>query len=315
MVEFGVLLLADDVRGLGERVRRAEAAGFSRIGIGDSQSLFHELYVCLTVAALNTEKALVGPMVTNPLTRHPAVTAAAIATLDELTGGRAFLGLGTGDSAVHNLGYKPVSRARLRRYVDAVRRLLAGEEVDWEGGIGHTRWVRRPVPIILSAEGPRILKLAGEVADGAVVHTGLSADLVHDSFQRVEDGAKGVGRDPAELELSVFAKCNIDDDPDRAVGEIKMALAASGHHAFRHSLEDKHVPAELEGAVLRLVEEYEPAQHERSWALPSTPSYLTGWGSPSFWPTALPSLAPLSSAGNACGRYWKWAYADSLSPL
>ena len=143
MAEFGTVFITNNARTLGERVRRAEAAGFSWNGIGDTQSLFREMYVCLTVAALNTEKARIGPMVTNPVTRHPGVTASAMATLDELTGGRTFLGLGTRDTALVNLGQRPATVARLRRYITAVKGLLAGEEVEWDGGMAHTRWSRR----------------------------------------------------------------------------------------------------------------------------------------------------------------------------
>ncbi len=261
MAEFGTVFITKNARTLGERVRRAEAAGFSWIGIGDTQSLFREMYVCLTVAALNTEKARIGPMVTNPVTRHPGVTASAMATLDELTGGRTFLGLGTGDTALVNLGQRPATVARLRRYITAVKGLLAGEEVEWDGGMAHTRWSRRQIPILLAAEGPRILRLAGEVAEGAVVHVGMSPDIVLRAFETAKDGAREAGRDPAALELSVHAKVNINDDPKKAVEELGVIVAAS-RHAFRHNMESKDVPPELEGAVRSLVEGYQTAQHE-----------------------------------------------------
>ena len=264
MVEFGVGLAADDVRTLGERARRAEAAGFSRIGIGDSQSVHHDVYVSLTAVALSTHRVRIGPTVSNPVTRHPAVTATAIASLDDVSGGRAFLGLGTGDSALYYLGYRPVSRAALRKYVDAVRRLMSGEEVEWQGGTGHVGWISRPVPILLAAEGPRVLELAGEIADGAIVHTGLSPKQVKDSFQRVETHARAAGRDPAALDLSVFAKCSLDDDPALARRHLRVDMGISAHHAFRDGLEGRDVPPELQEAVLQLIREYDPAQHEQS---------------------------------------------------
>ena len=264
MVEFGVGLATDDVRTLGERAKRAEATGFSRIGIGDSQSVLHEVYVCLTAVALSTSTVRLGPTVSNPVTRHPAVTAAAIATLDEISGGRAFLGLGTGDSALYYLGYQPVSRAALRRYVDAVRRLMLGEEVEWQGGTGHISWISRPVPILLAAEGPRVLELAGEIADGAIVHTGLSPEQVKDSFQRVEAHARAAGRDPAALDLSVFAKCSLDDDPVQALRYMRVDLGISAHHAFRDGVEGRDVPPGLQEAVKQFIREYDPAEHDQS---------------------------------------------------
>jgi len=261
MAEFGTVFIANDSRALAEQVRRVEASGFSWIGIGDTQSLYREMYVSLTIAALNTKKARIGPLVTNPITRHPAVTASAMATLDELTGGRTFLGLGTGDTALVNLGQRPATVAKLRQYIMCVKELLAGHEVEWDGGIAHTRWSRRHIPIILAAEGPRMLRLAGEVADGAVVHVGMSPDIVLSAFNKVKESSVDVGRDPDVLELSVHAKVNINDDPRKATEELGVTLAAS-RHAFRHNMEAKDVPPELEGAVRRLVREYRTAQHE-----------------------------------------------------
>ena len=87
-MKFGVTLLADDLGKLAERARLAEQIGFDYIGVADSQSLFRELYVSLTVVAQVTSQARIGTAVTNPLTRHPAVTSSAIASIDELSHGR-----------------------------------------------------------------------------------------------------------------------------------------------------------------------------------------------------------------------------------
>ena len=138
MAEFGTVFIANDSRTLAEQVRRVEASGFSWIGIGDTQSLHREMYVCLAIAALNTKKARIGPLVTNPITRHPAGTASAIATLDELTEGRTFSGLGTGDTALVNLGQGPATVAKLRKYNMCVNELISGHEAEWDGGISHT---------------------------------------------------------------------------------------------------------------------------------------------------------------------------------
>ena len=95
-MKYGVTLLPTSYADFRRHVRLAESVGFDYIGVADSQSLFRELFVSLTVAALDTERVQLGPSVTNPLTRHPAVMASAIASLHELSGGRAFLGIGTG---------------------------------------------------------------------------------------------------------------------------------------------------------------------------------------------------------------------------
>ena len=269
-MKYGVTLLPTSYDSFRKHVRLAEAVGFDYIGVADSQSLFRELFVSLTVAALETERVHLGPSVANPLTRHPAVMASAIASLQELSGGRAFLGIGTGDSAILNLGLRPARLRALREYVVAVRAMLAGDTADYLGRDSHVRWSRQPVPIMLSAEGPRTLRTAGAIADRVMTHTGLTPAILADTVAHIRAGESegegegaAAGKPPGETQVWAFAKCNIADDRAAAIDEIKMALAASAHHAFRFTLEGKHVPAELREAMLAIQGEYVPAEHEQ----------------------------------------------------
>lgn len=262
-MKFGVTLLPGDLRGLAGRARLAEEVGFDYIGIGDSQSLFRELYVSLSVVAMHTERARLGPTVSNPLTRHPAVSAAAIASIDELSGGRAFLGLGSGDSAVLNLELPPARLAEVHHYLQTVRTLLAGQPAEYRGRRVHTQWAQASVPLAMSAEGPRTLALAGAAADAAIVHTGLTPDILQDTIGRIREGERSAGRPDGATEVWAFAKCNIAGRRAEAISEIKMALAASGHHAFRFTLEGKHLPPELREPVAVLQREYVAAEHEQ----------------------------------------------------
>ena len=95
--------------------RTAEASGFNAVGIGDSQSLYRETFLASALALQNTTDVQVGPRVINPVTRHPAVSASGILTLDEIARGRVLLGIGTGDSSVHNAGVKPANMAKTKR--------------------------------------------------------------------------------------------------------------------------------------------------------------------------------------------------------
>ena len=262
-MKYGVTLLPTSYASFRRHVRLAEAVGFDYIGVADSQSLFRELFVSLTVAALETERVQLGPSVTNPLTRHPAVMASAIASLHELSGGRAFLGIGTGDSAILNLGLRPARLRALREYVAAVRTMLAGETAEYLGRAAHVRWSDRPAPIMLSAEGPRTLRMAGAIADRVMVHTGLTPAILADTIAQIRAGEADAGKPDGGAEVWAFAKCNIADDHDAAIAEIKMALAASAHHAFRFTLEGKHVPEELHEAMQAIQGEYVPAEHEQ----------------------------------------------------
>ncbi|HKX04227.1 MAG TPA: LLM class flavin-dependent oxidoreductase, partial [Methylomirabilota bacterium] len=130
---FGIVFLPETLTGWGELCREAEDAGFEWLGVADSQSVFRELYVALTLAALHTRRVRLGPLVTNPLTRHLVVTASAIASVDELVGGRAVLGLGSGDSAIYTVGAPPATLAGLEDAVVTLGRLTAGETVERGG--------------------------------------------------------------------------------------------------------------------------------------------------------------------------------------
>tara|TARA_Y100000588_G_scaffold170271_1_gene184030 strand:+ start:8797 stop:9798 length:1002 start_codon:yes stop_codon:yes gene_type:complete len=262
-MNFGVSLVPDDLGELATRAKMAEDLGFDYVGVPDSQSLWPELYVSLGVIASATERVHLGPTVTNPLTRHPAVAASGIASINRLSGGRAYFGIGSGDSAILNLGLRPAKLADLHEYMQAMRTLLAGESVDYKGRSIHVKWSNNQIPLVMSAEGPRTLAMAGGIADAVIVHSGLTKDVLADTIARIREGERAAGRPEGSAKVWAFAKCNISDNHDDAIDEIKMALAASGHHAFRHTLKGKNVPEELQEAVRVLQGEYVTSEHEQ----------------------------------------------------
>ena len=256
------MFLPELLSGFGELCREAENTGFEWVGVADSQSVFHEMYVALTLAALNTSRVRVGPLVTNPLTRHLVVTASAMASIDELSKGRAVLGIGSGDSAIYTLGAPPATLAGLEESIDTLGRLTGGEAVKREARTWQVHRTSRRVPIYLAAEGPRTLELAGRVADGVIVGLGLTPEVIGLSLAAIERGARAAGRALADLDVWWFAKTNVADTHEAAVGPIKMALAASANHAFRFTLEGKGIPAELHEPIRGLQREYNAHHHE-----------------------------------------------------
>ena len=140
---FGIVLLPESLAGWGALCREAEDSGFDLLGVADSQSVFREMYVALTLAALNTSRVRLGPLVTNPLTRHLVVTASAVSSVDELSGGRAILGLGSGDSAIYTIGAPPATLAGLEDAVVTLGRLTGGEPIE-RGRAGAGRCIARP---------------------------------------------------------------------------------------------------------------------------------------------------------------------------
>jgi len=259
---FGIVFLPESLAGFGDLCREAEDSGFDWLGVADSQSVFRELYVALTLAALNTSRVRLGPLVTNPLTRHLVVTASAIASVDELSGGRAVLGLGSGDSAIYTIGAPPATVAGLEDSITTLGRLTSGETVEREGRTWRVHRSTRRVPIYLAAEGPRTLELAGRVADGVIVGLGLTPEVIRLSLTAIERGARAAGRTLADVDVWWFAKTSLADRRDAAIEPIKMALAASANHAFRFTLEGKGVPADLHEKIRALQREYNAHHHE-----------------------------------------------------
>ena len=221
-------------RPAGEIVRlgvRAEALGYDRVWILDSPVIWRELWVLLGALGARTERVRLGSAVTSALTRHLAVTASAALSLAELTQGRFALGLGNGDSAAATTGGKPQTLAALRATVAALRALLAGGaallasdtsrvevRLQWAGDIA--------VPLYVAASGPRMLELAGELADGVIMMVGVRPAMVRAAIERVHAGAARAGRDPTVVELVLWTACAASDhSPAEAIEAVKANVA------------------------------------------------------------------------------------------
>ena len=219
----------------------------------------------------DTENMIVGPMVTNPHTRHPAVAAGAMASVQELSGGRVFFGIGTGDSAIINLGLRPAKVDEFARYCTTVAGLCAGEAVTWEGTPLRLQWLDRfapsgglpRVPLWISAEGPRTLHLAGQIADGVILGVGLTEDVVRDAQARIRAGAESVGRRYEDIELWWLTKPMLADSEQAGWHRLAWTLAGSAHHALRYAVDDKFVPDHLREPLARLQREFVAHTHGR----------------------------------------------------
>ena len=128
--------------------------------------------------------------VTHPHLRHPAVTASALASLDELTGGRIILGIGTGDSALHTLGKQPRPLSEVKETVRVFRALTRGEEVEYEGARIRIPWSQHRIPVYVAATGPKSLELAGEIADGIVTQHGCYPPVNQLGLDHIKKGAE-----------------------------------------------------------------------------------------------------------------------------
>ena len=260
-MRHGISFRPPDAHSFARWCRRAEELGFDAVFIADSQSLYRELYVSSAICAMETSDIIFGPCVTNPLTRHPAVAASAIGTINELSGGRAFWGIATGDSAVLNLGLRPAKLAEMREYILAVRGMLEEGSAEYRGRPNRLSWHKSRVPIHIAAEGPRTLRLAGEVADGVIIGTGFIPEVIADTLAFIDEGARKSGRRVEDLDLWWLVDAHVDSDGERAREDIRTSLAASAHHSFAFTLEGKRIPKHLESGIRALRDGYRASEH------------------------------------------------------
>lgn len=214
-----------------EQVRGIEHAGYSHLWITDSSLHARGAYEYLTLAALNSHRILLGTCTTHPFTRHPAVTANSIATLHEISNGRAVLGVGSGDRPHRELGFGPAAPEVVREMITVCRRLLAGERISFEGqsfklNQAELHYSYHPqVPIYIACSGPRMLTLAGEVADGVIIHCGLFPEALDFALEKVENGAKKAGRNLKDLDLWVMVCGSLSADRSQALEGSRVMAA------------------------------------------------------------------------------------------
>jgi 5,10-methylenetetrahydromethanopterin reductase len=213
-----------------DEARQGERLGYASVWLGDSQLIWRELHALLGAVATVTERVWLGSGVTNPLTRHPTVTASALATLQELSRGRAVLGTGVGYTSARTLGLAPATRAALAAHVATLRALLAGEEVPAHGRAMRLAYADpAAVPaIVVGASGPKMLRLAGEIGDGAILTGRARAGPVLDlMLGELRAGREGAGRADRPFQTCLGVATAVDDDRERALAAVRPHVAAS----------------------------------------------------------------------------------------
>jgi 5,10-methylenetetrahydromethanopterin reductase len=229
---LGLLYLGSrPARRVVEVVQFAEAHGFDACWIPDER-FFREVYGLCTAAALATGTIRIGPGVTDPYTRHPALTAMAIATLDELSDGRAMLGLGAGISGFVELGLQHVRPATaMRETIELIRALLTGEPVSFCGTVFRFegRLNFRPpcadIPIYVAAEGPHMLATAGAVADGAIIEACVAPGSFEAALAQVQAGAHQAGRDLGRFARAARIDVALADTLEEAHDALRTRMA------------------------------------------------------------------------------------------
>jgi len=217
-------------------VARAEALGWDAAFLPDSQLRRRDTYVLLAAAAQATRAIEIGPLITNPVTRHPTVTASSIATVAELAPNRTLLCSGIGDTAVRLAGLKPARIRALQDSIHLMKSLLQGHEVE----VGAVRPARLPfaidVPVWLAAGGPRTLEMAGSCADGVFIRVGTHIENIRDSVGRIRKGADKAGRDPDRVGLGAVFHTVFTEDEEQAL--LMGKSMAAGFYEYSPMLID-----------------------------------------------------------------------------
>jgi len=204
-----------------------ERLGFDAVWIGDTQLLTPDLYSAMALCANATSQIRIGSGVTNTVTRDLTVTAGGILALNEFSGGRCLLGVGVGGSAVGTVGLGADGAAEFRRKLTLIKALVAGETVTLNGVEVRGRTAAPRVPVYAASSSPRVLQIAGELADGVILNVGVVPELVREALAHVAHGARRAGRDAGSLDVVVIAGSSIGTDGAQAIDETRSWAATT----------------------------------------------------------------------------------------
>ena len=231
-MDFGVVLQTNPpARRVVELAKRAEANGFTHVWVFDSHVLWQEPFVILARILAETERIVVGPMVTNPGSRDWTVLASTFATLNDAYGPRTICGIGRGDSALRVIGRKPRTLAEMVEAMRVVKGLVAGETVDYHGTEIRFPWLERgwDLPMWGAGYGPRALDCIGRHADGFVLQL-ADPQILEWTRSAVMDAATRQGRAPGSVATAVVAPAYVGDDIAHQREQLRWFGGMVGNH-------------------------------------------------------------------------------------
>lgn len=224
-----------------ELARLADGSGMESIWMSDHLCFRDSLTSSMALlAATKTIKVAPAPM--SPYSRHPIISAMAVATLDEFAPSRVVASPGTGNAAALKEAGIESSRPlkTMREYVDILRRFLGGETVTFKGEIFEINGAKmgfvpnRPIPMYVTAVRPRMLRLAGEIGDGVLLSAGCAPAYIERCVGEIRKGAETSGRSAAEIDIAGFVTASVGENAREAIDANKMFLAyifRNVHHA------------------------------------------------------------------------------------
>jgi len=231
MVKFGIMIRPSRYEQMVEHATLADRLGFDSVWVPDHvilenfRSVSLEAWSLLSALAVRTKKVTLGTSVTDPYRRHPAVLAQTVATLDQISGGRATLGLGAGEAMNVDPFSIPKDRriARIKETIEILRRLWIGEITDYDGEIFRLSkafiqvpLVQKPsIPIYLAANSPKTRRLVGLYADGWLAEM-MSPSRYEADIREVEDAARKAGRSINQIDVVCVVTTALSENYDEA---------------------------------------------------------------------------------------------------
>ncbi len=254
---------------LAQTARMAEERGFDGIGLVDTQNLAADPYSELCLAAHATKHLKLRTAVTNPVTRHPAVTASAIATVQAESGGRAVLGIGRGDSAVAKIGEGAPSSKTFARYISQVQGFLRGEEVTLDNGFqSRNEWIARgnlpKVPVDVAATGPRVIEVGARLADSITFAVGADSERLAWAVGHARTARERAGLDPATLKLGAFLNVVVHPDIARARTMARGTVGVIAHFSGMSRSSAEGMRPEDRAVAQKVGESYDMSRHTRA---------------------------------------------------
>ena len=236
-------LMPDSLAEIKAVAELCEHAGVHSIGIADSPMLARDLYITCAGALEATDRLGVMSAVTNPVTRHPSVMAAAAVTLNEIAPGRVTIGMATGDSALWGVGLRPARVAQLREYIVALRALMRAEEATWQGATFRARWKSydpsQAPKVLVAVSSPKVLEAAAQVSDGLIIAMGHAPEDITHIESLIDKACADVNRDRSELEVWWYTDINFAKD---YASGLAMSLDSTAQWLVMGSTDGKRIP-------------------------------------------------------------------------
>lgn len=260
-MKLGICSLWGDLDAFRAEVKLASDLDYELITVGDSPAGWHDLYVSMTLAALEAPRARIASLVTSPFLRHPLVTANALCSVDDLSGGRVALGLATGGSTVMAIGRMPATQPEIRSEIAALKALFAGQGIEWEGRpVKPLRFPKR-IPIYYSAFGPKALTVAGEEADGVILFVGeQDVGALEKRIAKVRDAATRAGRNADAIDIWTVCYASVRPTREQAIDDLGAFISVNAM-ALRTPEAMARVPDALKEKIISFQQGYDPTEH------------------------------------------------------